>query len=242
MKYLSKLHIVHFLIGVFCFATFANDANAKVITLSFYMKGVTENRIGASGCESPANPRDCIVNFADDEIYGYFIFNDKNNDGIITLFEWMEYSVTGSWNFGRGFLPVDFDPIEDDYNSRPDRLDRLDFQYQEVLDEFGNSTGKITGFGQIGRGSELSANFFLSEDQTLTYSAGDGGLNISRFSGFPPGGDEFAFFYPSYTWNTLRHGVDVVSPPPVPLPAAAWFFLTALGGLFGLRYYRRREA
>ena len=40
---------------------------------------------------------------------------------------------------------------------------------------------------------------------------------------------------------TVQAG-EVASITPVPLPAAAWFLLTGLGGLAGLRWLRRRES
>ncbi|MGP1253282.1 MAG: hypothetical protein ACTS10_02635 [Kiloniellales bacterium] len=243
MSLRHKLHVIQFVIGLFCFGIFTSDATAKVMTLSFYMKGVTQNSVGRPFCGD--TPADCIVNLEDHEIYGYFVFNDKNRDGKITLFEWVEYNVSGSWNFGNGFLPADFDPIEDLYDHIFNRLSYLDFRYQDILNEQGKPTGRLTGQGVIRTGSSGFGSYLsLWEDQRLTYSATDGGLNTRWTSGYPPREGEFSRIYPSHTWNTLRSGIHVVSPPPppVPLPAAAWFFLTALGGLFGLRYFRARSS
>lgn len=65
------------------------------------------------------------------------------------------------------------------------------------------------------------------------------------------GGAAFSFSGP-FTWlavvdttpgsSSSPDGFDVnsIGVAPVPLPAAAWFLLTALGGLFGLRWLRDR--
>lgn len=65
------------------------------------------------------------------------------------------------------------------------------------------------------------------------------------------GGAAFSFEGP-FTWlavvdttpdsSNSTDGFDVnsIGVAPVPLPAAAWFLLTALGGLFGLRWLRDR--
>ena len=35
---------------------------------------------------------------------------------------------------------------------------------------------------------------------------------------------------------------SITAPPPVPLPAAAWFMLTAIGGLFGSRWLKKGQS
>ena len=239
MRLSIKQSVVAFLLSIACAGVFLSDADAKVITISFYMKGITENKTGHPHC-NPTDPlSNCIYNLPDHEISGYFILNDKNNDGVITRHEWLEYNVMGAWFFERGFLPPDFDPTRDDYSLIPGYLDIVDLRYWEILDEFGKPTGKLTAAGTIERGLWRLSRFEFFENGKPRHLAADSGINTNRTSGYP----ESSYIYPSFTWSTVRSGIDTVPPPPppVPLPAAAWFFITALGSMFGLRYFKKRE-
>ncbi len=70
----------------------------------------------------------------------------------------------------------------------------------------------------------------------------DGMKYLFTIAGFQVNGEQFE------NWLTKEHRsnkanlVASLEVHPVPLPAAAWFLLTALGGLFGMRWLKRSAA
>ncbi len=98
----------------------------------------------------------------------------------------------------------------------------------------------------------LRTDFWLPANQNYFYMRGELFVQAfaSRFAGHPADADfsntlrinielPSGFSFLSESGGTYS-GESTVQPlAPIPLPAAAWFLLTALGGLFGLRWLKR---
>ena len=78
----------------------------------------------------------------------------------------------------------------------------------------------------------------------------DGAAGASIFDGKASFGTADSFANDSLSsaqdansWSAVVFGDRPLAPPPppVPLPAAAWFFLSALGALFGLQFFERTK-
>ena len=70
----------------------------------------------------------------------------------------------------------------------------------------------------------------------------DGMKYLFTIAGFQVNGEQFENWLTKEKRSNKAHLVASLEVHPVPLPAAAWFLLTALGGLFGMRWLKRSPA
>ena len=211
-------------------------AQATFLSVSFRIQGLSYDYSGSPACTPEEQAASGCGGWAPDALAsGSLVMFDKDNNGRINTFEWVSFDVgwivegVGGGELS-GTLPVDFDPIIDIYPPFAGTfLDSLSIDYSEIF-EGGRPTGRLQGEGTVDYSSSglFASASFQNVDVDFWWS--------DTFTNFSAGSTPESLVRSSFAFGDRPPGL---LPSPVPLPAAVWLFISALGSLFGLSVFRR---
>ncbi|WP_299436707.1 VPLPA-CTERM sorting domain-containing protein [uncultured Rhodospira sp.] len=157
---------------------------------------------------------------------------DVAGDGKFLSIGYHDWAV---FDFGREFVPTtDGVVIETTYTCNDTNGDGRCNNWPESVDVYAIADWDSTGFDDTDplTGGTTGADWFFITDIPNADAQGGAMFSVT---------EPFRFLALVDTSDKQQDGFDVDYIAVAPLPAAAWFLLTAIGGLFGGRWLKGRK-